>query len=318
MKILITGANGFVGSHLVRALNADHQVVALIRRDVHVEGAAETRTVPSINSATNWDGLLGDIDIVVHAAARVHVMKETAEDPLEAFRETNYRGTKRLAEACAAQGVKRLVFLSSIKVNGEETLLNPFTATDLPRPVDPYGLSKKEAEDAVMEVAAKTNMTAIILRPTVVYGPEVKGNIARLIRLINTRLPIPLARADNARSVLSIRNLIMWVEEAIRTSEPPRLPVIIADPQPISTPGMIRSLAQGMGIRPRLMSVPVPFLNLAATLLGQRSALQRLLGNLAVEPTVDAFPGLDGRLLDPNDELVRLGQQLRAAGSQHS
>ncbi|TRY18361.1 NAD-dependent epimerase/dehydratase family protein [Tessaracoccus rhinocerotis] len=316
MRILVTGATGFVGRHLVRALAHDHEVIAVARRPVEVPGADEVLTVPSIDSATDWSGLLEDVEMVVHLAARVHVMQETSDEPLEAFREINVRGTRRLAKACVDQGVRRLVFLSSIKVNGEVTQGSPFRAGDDPAPVDPYGVSKLEAEQALAEVAAGTRLEVVVLRPTVIYGAGVKGNVQRLMRLIETRIPIPLGAVRNARSMLSIGNLITWITESIRADDVPGSVVLVADPEPVSTPSLIRALAEGMGYRTFQIPVPIALLNLAGRLVGQSPALQRLTGDLVVEPTTGAFPQVGSKLKSPRGELVSLGKSSRnASGS---
>lgn len=314
MRVLVTGANGFVGRHLIKALADLYHVIAVARQEAEIPGAREVRIVPAIDSTTDWSGLLEDVDTVVHLAARVHVMHETAADPLEAFREVNVRGARRLAEACASQGVRRMVFLSSIKVNGEVTDVEPFTWSAAPGPVDPYGISKLEAEEALAQVARESSLQLVVLRSPVIYGLGVKGNIQRLMRLIETRLPLPFGSVRNARSMLSIGNLILWIAASIRSADVPPSPILVSDPEPISTPDLIRSLAEGMGYRTTQVRVPVPLLNLGGKILRQGPALQRLLGDLVVQPTTGPLPQIARQLQETKSELVKLGERYRDGG----
>lgn len=318
MRVLVTGATGFVGRQLVGHLSASHHVIALARRQVSIPGASETRTVSAIDSRTDWDGLLEDVDVVVHLAARVHVMNEKSPDPLEAFREVNSRGTQRLAESAAKQGVKRFVFMSSIKVNGEQTNGTPFTATSTADPRDPYGVSKWEAEQILGRIAAETGMRVVVLRPTVIYGVGVKGNVERIVRLLRTRIPLPLGAVRNRRTMLSMDNLSRWVSRAISEPDPPEYPVLIGDPEPISTRTLASALGRGLGVSTPLLPVPVRLMEFVAGVLGRSGLAQRLFGDLEVAPSFEAFPGIRDELVDSSSSLRAFGEVLHDASSSSS
>lgn len=308
MRILVTGANGFVGRHLVADLSQRHDIVAVTRHEARIPGATENRVVPSIDSSTDWSGILRDVDVVVHAAARVHVMKETAADPLEDFLEVNARGTQKLAEACVAQGVRRLVYLSSIKVNGELTDGQPFTDFDTPKPVDPYGESKLRAEEILTDAADASELEVVILRPTLIYGEGVKGNVAKILRLVQTGIPIPLGGIRNRRSMLSIKNLNLWVERAIIEPDTPDHALLISDPSPVSTSSLVTNLSQGMGKKSRLVPLPSRVALLVARILGKGAMMQRLIGDLEVTPSYESLPGTRDLLESPSVALQRLGR----------
>lgn len=208
MKFLVTGANGFVGNALVAALQQDgHSVRRALRN--RREAESDAVAVGDINGLTDWADALHDIDVVIHLAARVHVMQETAGDPLAAFREVNVEGTENLARQATAAGVKRLVYVSSIKVNGEATLLGrTFREEDTPHPQDPYGISKWEAEQVLHRVAAETGLEVVIVRPPLVYGPGVKGNFAQMLKVLKRGIPLPLASIRNRRSFIYVGNLV--------------------------------------------------------------------------------------------------------------
>lgn len=312
MRILITGATGFVGRHLVEQLSDEHEVVALVRQTTAHLASAKIRVVENIGPGTDWTGVLEDVDAVVHLAARVHVMEESAADPLAAFRETNTEGTRVLAEEAANQGVKRFVFMSSIKVNGEGTNGNPYTANDVPAPVDPYGISKWEAERALTEISGRTEMGCVILRPTVIYGAGVKGNIARIAKAVRMGIPLPLGLVRNRRSMLSIGNLVAWVREALNSQAVPTNPVLISDPRPVSTRDLVINIADGMGAKPRILPVPVGLMTVGATLIGKRSFAVRLFSDLEVEPTYAAFPRMRYLLVSPEVELRSFGLSMRS------
>ncbi|AZN29224.1 NAD-dependent epimerase/dehydratase family protein [Flaviflexus salsibiostraticola] len=307
MRIAVTGASGFVGRHVVNALSESHELVALSRSPVDLPIGAENRVVPSIDSQTDWSGLLDDVDVVLHLAARVHVMTETSEDPLEEFREVNARGTERLAHACVQQGVKRLVFVSSIKVNGERSEGRPLTSEDLPTPVDPYGISKFEGEQALKALSDTRNLEVVIVRPPVVYGPGVKGNIERLARLTKVGLPLPFGSIQNRRTMLSISNMVEWLTAAMESEHVPPRPLLIGDPSPISTRDLVKWLAEGQGRRVRQLPVPIEIMRFFGRLAGKQDMIDRLIGDLELRPDFEQFPGVLGKLETPHEGVVRVG-----------
>lgn len=306
MRIAVTGASGFVGGHLLDFLSSKHEVVAISRASLEVPEGVQNCVSGPIDSSTDWRGILTDVDAVVHLAARVHVMNEDSENPLESFREVNLRGTERLAKACVDQGVKRLVFMSSIKVNGESTLHKPFTSGDDPAPVDPYGISKYEAEQSLLTIARDTNLEVAILRPPVIYGRGVKGNIERLAKLVKTGAPIPTGAIANRRTMVSISNLMRWIEAVLVAEVAPQASLLVGDPTPVSTRELVRWLSEGQGRRSRQLFVPVSLLKVLGTLSGKRSVVNRLVEDLEVEPDFSRFPHLKSKMETPRQGLSAL------------
>ncbi|BAC17172.1 NAD dependent epimerase/dehydratase family protein [Corynebacterium efficiens YS-314] len=307
MRVLITGANGFIGRYLVDKLASTHEVIAAVRTDTVFPQGVEVRVIPSIDSQSDWVGLLSDIDVVVHLAARVHVMNESAEDPLSEFREVNALGTSKLAGAAAEQGVKRFVFMSSIKANGEGNSHAPYSDTDVPAPVDPYGVSKWEAEQLVTSVGNETGMEIVILRAPVVYGPGVRGNIKRLSQLVRLGLPLPFGAVNNRRTMLSLQNLGVWVGRAISEASPPERAVLMGDPSPVSTRVLVEELALGMGKRAILLPIPVSLMERVARLIGKEQITQRLFSDLEVRPSFQAFQGIESELAPENQSIQEAG-----------
>ncbi len=285
MRVLVTGAGGFVGRAVCRhLLAAGHQVVGAVRGRAAPAGV-EPVAVGGISGQTDWSNALSGVEMVVHLAARVHVMQDSAADPLAEFRAVNRDGTRRLAEAARTAGVRHLLFLSSIKVNGEETRSGQaFTETDPPAPQDPYGVSKWEAEQAL----AASGLPVTILRPPLVYGPGVAGNLARLLGAIRRGLPLPFGLVRNRRDLVAVDNLASAVLAALQA--PPAdgqyRTYLVADGQPLSTADLIRGLAAGLGLRPRLLPVPPGVMLAAAALLGKQAAARRVLGNLEVDASL--------------------------------
>lgn len=287
MNILITGSNGFVGSHLARELRKQDQynVRGAIRQssDISVFDV-DTTVVGNINADTEWTSALYNVDVVVHTAARVHIMSDAADDPLTNFRIVNVAGTLNLARQAAALGIRRFVFMSSIKVNGEQTHSGIyFTANDIPAPEDPYGISKFEAEQGLLAIAAETGMEVVIIRPPLVYGPGVKGNFASLIRLVEKGIPLPLGAIHNQRSLVALDNLIDLVVTCMEHPAAANEVFLASDGQDLSTNELLRSIAKAMGKSSRLFPVPASLLLLGATLLGRKPEAQRLLGSLQVD-----------------------------------
>lgn len=285
--VLVTGASGFVGRALVaHLLNLhDRTVVAGVRRaDASVPARADTRTVPALGPEADWTAALAGIDQVVHAAARVHVMNDTEADPLTAFRRVNTQGTLALAEQAARAGVRRFVFISSIKVNGEQTAPGrPFDADQPVAPTDPYGLSKHEAEQGLLRLARETAMEVVIIRPVLVYGPGVGANFASLMRWLKRGVPLPLGAVRNRRSLVSLDNLVDLIAVCLDHPNAVNQVFLVSDGEDLSTTDLLRRLGQALGRRPLLLPVPPRLLALAAHLVGRASIAQRLLGSLQVD-----------------------------------
>ena len=287
MRVLVTGASGFVGGAVVRRLVADGAVVvrAAVRRpDVPLAEAVEQMLVGDLSAQTDWRAALRDVDVVVHAAARVHVMRDASVDPLAEFRRVNVAGTMRLAGQAAEAGVRRFVFLSSIKVNGEGTVVGrPYSAADVPAPVDPYGVSKREAEDGLRELALSSGMEVAIIRPVLVYGSGVKGNFRSLLRLMRIGVPLPLGAIRNRRSLVALDNLVDLIARTIRHPGAANQTFLVSDGDALSTTELLTRVAASFGRSARLVPVPASAIELLARALGRREAAVRLCGSLEVD-----------------------------------
>nr|WP_314490224.1 SDR family oxidoreductase [uncultured Pseudomonas sp.] len=285
--ILVTGANGFVGRALVEHLSASqpHPVIAAVRRtDAALPSQVSKRTAPDLGPGADWSPVLQGIDCVIHAAARVHVMQDTAADPLEAFRQVNTAGTLALAAQAAQAGVRRFVFISSIKANGEHTLPGqPFSADQAPHPSDPYGISKHEAEQGLLRLARETAMEVVIVRPVLVYGPGVGANVASMMRWLARGVPLPLGAIDNRRSLVSLANLVDFVALCVAHPRAANQIFLVSDGEDLSTTDLLRRMSRALGRRPLLLPVPAACLAWAARLLGKAGVAQRLLGSLQVD-----------------------------------
>lgn len=279
MKVLVTGVSGFVGAPLAAHLAAaGHQVTGAARRPGATEVAA-----PELGPEADWRSALAGAEAVVHCAARAHVMDDRAADPLAVFRRVNRDGTLRLAEQAAAAGIRRFVFLSSIKVNGEATTQRPFRAEDAPAPLDPYGIAKAEAEDGLRRLAARTGLELAIIRPPLVHGPGAKGNLATLLGVLHRGLPLPLASVDNRRSLIGVHNLAELARLCLEHPAAAGQTWLAADGPAISTPDLIRALAAAIGRPARLLPCPPALLRLLARLGGRQAMVERLLGSLVVD-----------------------------------
>lgn len=285
--VLVTGANGFIGRKLCVSFEEHGYVIrAAVRESSHATGlskAANVVAVGAIGTETDWSVALHGVETVVHLAARVHVLREKARDPLAEFRLVNVAGTERLSRMAASAGVRRLVYVSSIKVNGEHTHGSPFTEADTPDPQDAYGLSKREAEQALLKIAAETGLEVVIARPPLVYGPGVGGNFLRMMDWINRGLPLPLGSIRNSRSLIYLDNL---VHALVLCATHPRAAgeiFLVSDGEDVSTPELIRRLARAMERRPRLVAFPPALLRLAGLLTGKSDEVERLLGSLRVD-----------------------------------
>lgn len=292
MKLLITGATGFIGKALITTLARNAQrhpqdtLRACVRRsEVVFPDHVEVVTVPDLTADTDWTTALAGIDTIVHTAARVHVMDETADSPLAEFRRINVDATLALAQQACNAGVRRFVFLSSIKVNGEANAPGrPYTADDLPQPTDPYGISKYEAEQGLLALAQQSGLEVVIIRPVLVYGPGVKANFLSMMRWLDKALPLPFgAITNNRRSMVALDNLVDLITICLRHRAAVNQIFLVSDGEDLSTTALLQRTAHALQRRARLLPVPVIVLATAARLLGRGQFSQRLCGSLQVD-----------------------------------
>jgi nucleoside-diphosphate-sugar epimerase len=286
-RVLVTGASGLVGRALLERLaeSGGHELRAAVRSDIGspVAGAEYCR-VAGLEPGADWSGALARCDTVVHAAARVHVMREAAADPLAEFRRVNVAGTEALARQAVAAGVRRFVFVSSVKVNGEQTLPGrPFLPSDPARPVDPYGISKLEAETAIRSILEPAGVEWVIVRPTLVYGPGVRANFLAMMQWLERRIPLPLAAIRNRRSLTALDNLTSLLERCASHPAAARQVFFSGDGEDLSTPDLLRRIGRAMGRPARLIPVPPQALVATASLLGRGDFARRLVGSLQVD-----------------------------------
>lgn len=284
-RILVTGANGFVGAAVCQeALDRSIQVRGAVRRANRAPAGVEACAVGDLDSRTAWGPALEGVQAVVHCAARVHVMSDKANDPLAEFRRVNVDGSLNLARHAAASGVRRFIFLSSVKVNGEATLEGQaFAAADQPHPQDPYGISKMEAEQGLWAVARQTNMEVVIIRPPLVYGPGVKANFAAMVHWLQRGVPLPLGAIHNRRSLIALGNLVDLVATCIRHPAAANQTLMVSDDEDVSTTELLKRMATALGRPARLLPVPQPVLAWAVRLMGKPELAQRLFSSLQVD-----------------------------------
>lgn len=288
-KLLVTGANGFVGKFLCDSLRQrGYDLRKAMRKADTAEASAgladDTVVIGNIDPQTDWSAALSSVGAVIHLAARVHVMRESSDDPLAEFRRVNAGGTERLARSAAAAGVRRLVYVSSIKVNGEETREGQsYTEADAPAPQDPYGISKWEAEQSLHRVARETGLEIVIVRPPLVYGAGVKGNFAQMLGVLRKRIPLPLASVDNRRSLVYAANLADALIACATHPAAAGQTYLVSDGEDVSTPDLLRALAASMGVRAVLLPFPPKLLQTLAHAVGRGAQADRLLGSLRVD-----------------------------------
>ena len=285
-RIVVTGGSGFVGRKLCTELelhncNVSRTVRALLPLNSASSGLVH---VGQIDGATPWLQTLQGAKIIIHLAARVHIMQDTMIDPLTAFRAVNVEGTLNLARQAAVAGVKRFVFVSTAKVNGESTQPDrPFTEVDIPNPQDAYSLSKYEAEQGLRRIAADTGMAVVIIRPPLVYGPGVKANFAVLMQAVQQGRPLALGSVNNRRSLVALDNLVDFIMICMTHPKAANQTFLVSDGNDLSTAELVRGLARAAGVAPRLLPVPVWALQAGAMLLGKEDEVQRLCGSLQVD-----------------------------------
>lgn len=286
MTVLLTGASGFVGRAVLNAAKQRGVVVRPVFRSLaSVKGQAGAALVPGLDGQADWSQALQGVEVVIHAAARTHVMREEALDPLTEYRRVNVQGTSNLARQAAAAGVRRFVFISSIKVNGEATLPDrPFTADDAPAPEDAYGISKIEAETDLRRTAQETGMEVTIIRPPLIYGPGVKGNFFSLMNWVRRGLPLPLGGVThNRRSLVGLDNLVDLIWVCVEDPKAANQTFLISDGEDLSTKELLRRIGKALSRPARLLWVPAGLIALMASLLGKKVISQRLLGSLQVD-----------------------------------
>ena len=286
MTILVTGASGFLGSALcARCFRDGVSVRGAVRLSSQKSVCVETMRIGEISLNTDWSDALLNVQHVVHLAARAHVMNDKSSDPLTEFRCVNVEGTRRLARQAAAKGVKRFIFVSSIKVNGESTEVDrPFTTDDIPAPEDPYGVSKHEAEQLLHQISAETGMEVVIIRPPLVYGPGVKANFESMLRWLSRGLPLPLAAVTkNRRSLVALDNLVDLIVTCLNHPAAANQTILVSDGEDLSTADLLRRMGEAMGRPARLFYVPTALLKLGVTVVSKPGIYQRLCGSLQLD-----------------------------------
>jgi nucleoside-diphosphate-sugar epimerase len=284
-SVLVTGATGFVGAALVARLALDGLAVrAVVRNKVSPTTAKiDVVRVSELSAETDWSDALANMDAVIHLAARVHVMTDTANDPLTEYRRVNVEGTLNLANQAAAAGIKRFIFMSSIKVNGEKTVLNPFLADDAPDPQDPYGISKYEAEQGLLRLAAETGMEVTIIRSPLVYGPGVKANFLSMMRWLKRGIPLPFGAIQNKRSLVALDNLIDLIAICIHHPAAANQIFLVSDDEDLSTTELLCRMGHALDRPARFIRLPAAAIKVGAALLGRHNLAQRLCGSLQVD-----------------------------------
>ncbi|KGJ94234.1 UDP-glucose 4-epimerase family protein [Thalassotalea sp. ND16A] len=285
MQIIVTGANGFVGLPLLHKLiESNHKVIPVVRHHVSFNGSLSPFIIDSLTSTNDWSKALVDVDIVIHSAARVHVMNDIASNPLEEFREVNTRATLNLAKQASEAGVKRFIFISSIKAGGENSRLGcPLSESREYTPEDPYGLSKYEAEQQLLELAKNSKMEVVIIRPTLIYGPGVKANFETMMKWASKPIPLPFGAINNKRSLVSIDNLISLIEVCLTHPKAKNQIFYVNDGNDLSTSDLLIKLYKSFKNRTPLIPVPANIIKLLFKLIGKSDYSDRLLGSLQVD-----------------------------------
>jgi nucleoside-diphosphate-sugar epimerase len=283
-RVLVTGGTGLVGRALLRRMTQERRgAIRAAVRDAGTNLPSGVEPTPGeLDADANWQAAVSGVDAIIHLAARVHIMREAVDNPLAEFRRVNVGGTLNLAQQAADAGVPRFIFVSSVKVNGESGMC---TETDTPAPVDPYGISKHEAEIGLRRIAAASGMSVVIVRPPLVYGPGVGANFGALIRAVKRGMPLPLGAVCNRRSLIAVDNLVDFLLISLTHERAANDTFLVSDGEDLSTPELIRRLARAMDRPARLLPVPPPLLVTAATLTGRGDVARRLLDSLQLDIT---------------------------------
>lgn len=282
MRILLTGASGFIGRALYAELNHEVNQIIRITRKKSFENSEVI--VGDFENFKEWDGLLKNIDVIIHLAGRAHIFDDKSKDQLEKFRKINVDATINLAKSASRMGVKRLIFMSSIGVNGKETHSTPFSIEDAPMPCSPYALSKYEAELALQNIANISNLELVIIRPPLVYGPNAPGNFQKLVHWLSKGVPLPLGSiTDNLRSFVGVDNLIDLIIKCIDNPLAANKTFLISDGEDFSTTNLLYKISHAFGKNPNLFSMSPRIIYILANLLGKQDVAQRLLGSLQID-----------------------------------
>jgi UDP-glucose 4-epimerase len=286
-QIILTGATGFVGGAILNRLQREQKypVTAVVRGGSALQvSAVPVIRINTFDGDTQWQNHLESADVIIHSAARVHVMNDVESDPLAAFRKINVEGTLNLARQAAASGVRRFIFVSSIKVNGEGTQSGEaYTADDVPAPADPYGISKMEAEQGLRQLATQTGMEVVIVRPVLVYGPGVKANFQSMMRWLSKGVPLPFGAIHNRRSLVALDNLVDLLLTCITHPAAANQTFLVSDGDDLSTTALLSKMARALQKPARLIPVPSWMLKTGAALLGKKALSQRICGSLQVD-----------------------------------
>jgi len=287
MKILVTGGTGFVGRALIpQLIQSGHNVIAT-SRDANADIAgASVHPIAELGPDTDWHDALRGVEAVIHLAARVHVMSDNAPDPMAENRRINTEGTAKLAKDAVMAGVRQFIFMSTIKVNGETTDVDPFRPNDIPAPKDPYAIAKLDAEKALLKVARHSDMSAAIIRPPLIYGPGVKGNFISLLNLCQKGWPLPVGSINNRRSLIYVGNLVHMVHRLIEKPDATTGLYLCRDPEDVSTPELFYKVSTVLRVKPLIFPFPMFLLRLAGTLSGKSATISRLTESLYVDDSL--------------------------------
>ena len=283
--VLLTGATGFIGKALTHYLKSDdsYSLVTVSRSNENIRTPdVKSYIIHDISPETEWSDFLQDVDVIIHTAARAHIIKENSDDPLTEFRKTNCQGTLKLAEKAAQIGIKRFIFISSVGVHGDQSL-RPFTEKDPLSPLEPYAISKLEAEKGLFEIADKSEMEVVIIRPPLVYGPNAPGNFRLLVNWVSKNVPLPLGSVHNKRSFIGLDNLTDFIITCIEHPAAANETFLVSDDEDMSTTELLQRMGSALGKSARLIPVPPLLLQTGAGLFGKRKMARRLLGSLQVD-----------------------------------
>lgn len=294
MAILITGASGFVGQALCKTLlQGGYEIRAIVRNEKNAAqiklnntdfpASLHCEVVDNLIDATNSPLFFDGVEVIIHLAGRAHIKKEKHKNPLAEYRRVNLVITRHLAERAAQSGVKRLIYLSSIKVNGEKSL--GFTEQDIPNPLDAYGLSKWEAEQALQDIAKKTTLKIVILRPPLIYGKGVKANFEALLQAMKNKIPLPFSSIQNLRSLIYIENLCDIISLCLKHPNAINQTFLVSDGPAISTPELIHTLSKTLNLPLKLYRCPVSLLIFLGCLVGKKTTISRLTNSLVIDDT---------------------------------